>query len=158
MASVQPSEWYIDIAYGNTPESALFSVIKQHDSFNTRVCEYIGERPNFMSVKPSRRGEHDWSQYENKQSIGRGGKGGPIKMSRKVAYDLVPEDNEQRMRITLDNVWVKLGYGDFHDDELAEVAFCFSLQMRESAWEGKDEPRPGDLHWKCERMSTEPVN
>lgn len=32
-----------------------------------------------------------------------------------------------------------------------KVKFKFSPQMRQSTWDGTDEPRPGDLQWYCER-------
>lgn len=156
MTKVQPSGYNPDVAYGTTPEQALYAVIEQQPAFNTRDPQYIGERPEFMDVKTHDFDLHDWGQYERNRSHVPGTKSDPPYVSTRDAIDIVPENNEVRKRFTIENVWINVGYGDW-DDDRAEVKFKFSIQMRQSAWDGVDEPRPGDLQWYCERISTEPV-
>lgn len=142
----------IDKAYGKTPEHALLSVLQKHSAFSPQNAGYIGERPAFMDLRPRDAINHAWDQY-TKERGGPSKPGDEPRVLTQTVVDLVPEDEERRERLTINNVWAEVARGDGR----AEVCFRFGLQLRESAWTGVDEPRPGDAVWACERISTEPL-
>ena len=65
-----------------------------------------------------------------------------------------PMTPDQRIHITLSNVWLEVPFGDGR----ADVKFKFGIQLRESELEDDDELREGDHHWRCERMKTETID
>lgn len=109
MTKIQPSGYNPDVAYGTTPEQALYAVIEQQSAFNTRDPQYIGERPEFMEVKTHDFDLHDWGQYEENRSHVPGTKSDPPYVSTRDTIDIVPENNEVRKRLTIENVWVNVG-------------------------------------------------
>lgn len=140
-----------DVAYGRTPEKALMGVLSLQPVFGTREAYYLGERPEFMDVTADWRFlEHDWSQYDEGESAIASMSEGP-----KYHRRLRAETADPRWTITLSNVWLEV---EFHDDERANVKFKFSIQLRESELEGESRMCEGDHHWRCERMSTEPID
>lgn len=145
----------MDIAYGSTPEDALRGVLQKQIAFDPHDAEYIGERPAFMDVKTTDIDRHDWSQYQQKESIKDDllGPDAEPRITFKSPYTML-DDSEERIRIRIDNVWLEVN----RDGGRAEVKFQFAIDLREREWEGEDLPRSElESVWKCERKSTEPL-
>lgn len=146
----------IDIAYGKTPQEALEACLMKHYAFSNVDTEFLNGRAEFMDIEPRDVHRHDWDQYDEEGPMPSSSSKGPTVSARRSKD--TPSSNEDRYRITVDNVWCEVSANEFDDDPLGErarVRFKFSLQLRESAWTGEDESRPGDDLWSCERMSTE---
>lgn len=154
MSELKSPSTSADWGYGDTPEDALWSVLRKQPAFEPTNPEYVGERPGFMDVRPENFHEHDWDQYRKPEGRVQRTPGDAPIVSAKNVITPVSESDELRKRISLDNVWIEV------DDTngRVEVLFQFRLQMRQSAWDGDDKPRPDDLQWSCERVSTEPIS
>ncbi|MFC6907241.1 hypothetical protein [Halalkalicoccus tibetensis] len=146
----------LDVAYGRTPEDALMSVLAIQPAFDYREAYYVDERPAFMDVVADRRfNKHDWDQYEQVDAeslTNRRGDG--VRFQKRLRYD-APLTPDQRFQIILTNIWLEVPYSD---DGRAHARFDFSITLRESELDGEDELRDGDHYWRCERMSTEPID
>lgn len=125
-------------------------VLAVQPAFDTREVYYHGERPPFMGVVADWRfREHDWSQYDEVDSpISSKGEG--PKYHRRPGMNT----SDPRWRITLSNVWLEVPRGDGR----ADAKFKFDVQLRESELEGESRACDGDHYWRCERMSTEPLD
>lgn len=143
----------VDVAYGETPESALMSILAKQPAFDTKDAEYVGERPGFMDVKAGMYfNDHDWEQYARGEPSHKEVKGGSPHIHERIVYDK-PMTEDQRIQIRLTNIWAEVNRGDGR----VEVKFQFSVQLRESELKGEMDLRDRDHHWRCERMSTEPI-
>lgn len=157
MTKVQPSEFSVGVAYGTTPESALYATIQQHPEFTTRDAEYIGERPGFMRVKANEFDLHDWDQYDRADEGKRpSSKDEPPAIRDKVRSDLAADP---RHELLIENVWTNLELHNPPDrasEGRAYVNFFLYLPFRESEFYGEKtaEIVRGDHIWRCEQKST----